>query len=88
MYFFKNKGKQYLDLTGNLILSHNDRLVKARVKSAAPVKVLSAKYVLISTLNIKNKIIATWMVLIFIWGKSSQLIPNDTDLNLPKVKIK
>ncbi len=57
MYFFKHKGKQYLDLTGNLILSHNDHLVKARISSAAPCKVLNGRYVInIGKLNFPKKI--------------------------------
>lgn len=88
MYFFKKQNKQYLDLTGDLILSHNDRLIKARSTSAAPHKALNAKYVLVGDLNLKHKVIATWMVLWFIWGKSKPLVASDTKLNLPKVKVK
>jgi hypothetical protein len=35
MYFYKEKGEQVLDLRGGLVLTHNDALVKGRVKSAA-----------------------------------------------------
>ena len=45
MYFFKLKGKQMLDLRGDLILTHNDALVKSRIKSAAPAGVRNARYI-------------------------------------------
>ena len=81
MYFFLKKGKQYLDLTGNLILSHNDKLVKARVTSAAPTKVLNARYVINSgKLNFRGKLKATLIALNFIWGKPIPLKPEDTNL--------
>lgn len=81
MYFFKNQGKQFLDLTGNLILSHNDRLVKTRSTSAAPTKVLNAKYIINSgDLNIIGKLKATRLALSFIWGKPNPLVAEDTAL--------
>jgi len=86
-FFFKNK-KQYLDLTGNLILSHNDRLVKARTQSAGPTKVLNAKYVVnAGDLNFRGKLKATKLALGFIWGKPNPLIAEDTNLNKPKLKV-
>lgn len=84
MYFFKKQGRQYLDLTGNLILSCNDRLIKARVTSAAPNKVLNAKYILnTGKLNLREKFKATRLALRFIWGKPQPLIESDTDLKTP-----
>lgn len=83
MYFFKKKGKQYLDLTGNLILSHNNILIKARVTSAAPNGVLYPKYIMLGSHRIK----ATIAVLRFIWGKPNPLLPSDTDLKKPIVKV-
>ena len=81
MYFFKKKGRQYLDLTGNLILSHNDQLIKARVSSAAPHKALNAKFIVnAGDLNLIGKLKATWIALCFIWGKSTALKPEDTDI--------
>ena len=85
-YFFLKNGKQYLDLTGDLILSHNDRLVKARSKSAAPVKVLNAKFVLnAGDLNLRGKLKATKIALKFIWGKPEPLLAEDTNFNKPKL---
>lgn len=73
MYFFLNKGKQVLDLRGDLILTHNDALVKGRVKSAAPSGVHNAKYVLLADLGFFRKIKATGHAIGFIWGKSQAL---------------
>ena len=88
MYFFLNKGKQYLDLTGDLVLSQNDQLVKARSKSAAPVKVLNAKFVVnAGKLNFRGKLKATILVLRFVWGKPAPLLPEDTNLNKPHLKV-
>ena len=84
MYFFKKEGKQYLDLTGDLILSSNDRLIKARSKSAAPVKALNAKFVLnCGDLTFIGKLKATLLVLRFVWGKPQPLIAEDTNKREP-----
>lgn len=83
MYFFKKKGKQYLDLTGDLILTCNDRLVKARSTSAAPTKILNASYITNADLNIRGKLKATSLALRFIWGKPTPLKQEDTDLKKP-----
>lgn len=67
MYFFKKQGRQYLDLTGNLILSHNDKLIKARVSSAAPHKALNAKFIVnTGDLNLRGKLKAALLALRFI----------------------
>lgn len=84
MYFFKKSGRQYLDLTGNLILSHNDKLVKARSTSASPTKVLNAKFVVnAGDLNLRGKLKATILALRFIWGKPEPLTVADTDFKAP-----
>ena len=77
MYFFQKRGKQHLDLRGNLILSHNDALVKARVKSSAPRYVNNAKYILdINKMGFIRKIRATFAAISFIWGKNQALTGN------------
>ena len=86
MYFFKESGKQVLDLTGNLILSFNDSLVKARAPSAAPDAVKNRKSIMINELGFYRKIKATFIVIGFIWGKDQQLTEIDTALNKPYVK--
>lgn len=74
MYFYKEKGKQILDLRGDLVLTHNDGLVKGRVKSAAPSSVKNAKYIQdIARMGFFRKVRATLHVIGFIWGKSQAL---------------
>lgn len=74
MYFFKKDGKQVLDLRGDLILTHNDDLVRTRVKSAAPRYVRNATYICgIPELGFMAKVRASFMALGFIWGKSQKL---------------
>lgn len=68
MYFFKKNGRQYVDCTGDLILTHNDAVIKARSKSAGPHKALNARYVIVPRLGFSHKIRASWQLLGFIWG--------------------
>lgn len=89
MYFFKHRGKQYLDLSGDLILTNNDRLVKARATSAAPHKVLNASYVSNAGINLLGKIKATTLCLRFIWtDRFKALGPEDTNLKQPHTNDK
>lgn len=74
MYFYKEKGKQVLDLRGDLVLTHNDNLVKGRVKSAAPAAVRNAKYIQdIGRMGFWRKVRATLHVIKFIWSKGQAL---------------
>jgi len=74
MYFFKKGGKQILDLRGDLVLTHNDALVKGRVKSAAPASVRNAKRIEdIPNLGFWGKVKASHAALKFIWGPSQAL---------------
>lgn len=76
MYFYKQKGRQVLDLRGDLILTHNDALVKGRVKSAAPSAVRNAVYVQgIPSLGFWRKLRVTFAAIRFIWGPSRALTP-------------
>lgn len=76
MYFYKQKGKQVLDLRGNLVLSHNDALVKGRVKSAAPAAVRNPRYIVgIAGFGFWRKLRATKAAIGFIWGPSMALRP-------------
>lgn len=79
MYFYKNKGKQVLDLRGVLVLTHNDALVKGRVKSAAPAGVQNAKYVLLPELGFVGKVKATFHAIGFIWGENQALTKETID---------
>lgn len=79
MYFFKVQGDQRLDLRGNLVLSHNDRLIKARVSSAAPKCVKNGRYIP----DLKSggfrgfwrRWKATLAAIRFIWGSNQALTP-------------
>lgn len=79
MYFYKQKGKQVLDLRGDLILSHNPALVRGRVKSAAPAAVRNATYVEnIPMMGFRAKLAATRIALRFIWSRENQALDADT----------
>lgn len=81
MYFFMKSGKQHLDLRGDLVLSHNDALVKTRIKSAAPRFVSNAIYILnIHQLSLIQKLKASKAALSFIWGKNKALTPDTIDI--------
>lgn len=74
MYFYKQKGRQILDLRGDLILTHNDALVKGRVKSAAPAGVRNAFYIEgIPAMGFVAKLRASRVALSFIWGADRSL---------------
>lgn len=73
MYFYKQKGRQCLDLRGDLILTHNDAIAKARVKSAGPSHVRNASYTPVASLGRLGKLKATWAAVRFIWGPSQAL---------------
>ena len=73
MYFYNTGGKQHLDLRGDLILTHNDALVKTRNKSAAPRHVHNPKYISIQGLTFVRKIKATFHAIGFIWGENQAL---------------
>jgi len=76
MYFYKQKGRQILDMRGDLVLTHNDALVIGRVKSAAPAAVRNALYVKgIPARGLRGKLRATRFALVFIWGPSVALKP-------------
>lgn len=74
MYFYKKKGKQILDLRGDLILTHNLNLVTGRIKSAAPSGVRNAKYIPdIAAMGPFRKLKTTVAAIKFIWGASQAL---------------
>ena len=77
MYFFKKRKKIFLDLRGDLILSHNPALVTARLPSAAPHFVRNGRYILDlkGKYGFWHKIRATFATIGFIWGKSERLHP-------------
>lgn len=81
MYFYKEDGKQCLDLKGDLILSFNDELIKTRVKSAAPVTVKAPDgFVLnIGKLGFIKRIKLVINVTRFVFGKARELKREDTN---------
>lgn len=79
MYFYNAGGKQHLDLRGDLILTHNDALVKTRNKSAAPRFVHNSKHISIQGLTFVRKIKATFHAIGFIWGENQALTKSAID---------
>ena len=80
MYFYKKNGKQYLDMRGDLVLSHNNALIKKRTPSAGPYKAVNGRSALnIKRLSFVQKIKLSLIVIGFIWGR-------DQELKNPKVE--
>jgi len=81
MYFYLENGKQCLDLKGTLILSFNDELVKARVKSAGPktIKAPDGYIKNVGKAKFFNRVFITLRVIAFIWGRDKQLKREDTN---------
>lgn len=74
MYFYREKGKIILDLRGDMILTHNDALVKCRISGAAPKAVRNAKYIQgIPRMSVWRKLRASSAAIRFIWGASEAL---------------
>lgn len=86
MYFFKHKGKQYVDFTGDLLITQNDNAVKARFKSAAPENMFYGNFIEIPKLNFKGKLKATFFIIKFIWGGQLPLVKYKTPKNDPYMK--
>ena len=73
MYFTKENGNQILDMAGDLVLTKNNNLVIARVKSAAPKAVRNAKHILLNELSFFRKVQATLQVARFIWSRAKPI---------------
>lgn len=72
MHFHRHKGKQILNLQGNLILSKNDDLVSCVSPSAAPNRVQCAYYVKgLAKAGFMAKLRATGRAIAFIWSKGA-----------------
>ena len=67
MHFYMEKGKQRLDLTGNLILTVNENLVAIRSSSAGPRIVEKPHYLRLRGAKFKGKMLASIIALKFIW---------------------
>lgn len=80
MYFYLQKGRQVLDLRGDLVLSHNSDLCIGRIKSAAPASVRNAKYIVgLPRMGVAAKLRASAAVLRFIWGGSQAIITPENE---------
>ena len=67
-----------LDLRGDLILTHNEALVRGRIKSAAPASVRNATYVAgVHSMGFLGKLNATRVALGFIWARESQALTHE-----------
>lgn len=74
MYFWKDRGKQILDLRGDFILSHNDALIRTRVPTAGPKHVRNGRYIVgIARMGFFRRLRASWHALLFVWGPSQAL---------------
>jgi len=70
MHFHKKKGKQILNLQGDLILTKRDDLVTSVAPSAAPNRVQCAYYVKgLAKMGFAGKLRATGRAISFIWSK-------------------
>lgn len=70
MHFHKEKGRQVLDMSGDMVLTFNKDLVSARSKSAAPQVVRRATYICdMGRLTLRGKIATSFRALAFIWGR-------------------
>lgn len=67
MFFFKQNGKQQLDLSGNLILTRNEHLIRAKSKINAPRKTYNANFIKMRKLGFFGRIKATIIAVRFIW---------------------
>lgn len=68
MHFSKERGKPHLSAKGNLILSHNARLVTSTSSSAGPREVDDANYIMCKGLTFRGKVTASIKALNWIWG--------------------
>ncbi len=70
MYFYKERGKQTLDLKGDLIITTAKTVVTARSPSCAPRRVLNAnKSICLPLLDTRRKkLMAIYIVACVIWN--------------------
>jgi len=74
MFFYKKNSQQFLDLRGDLILTHNKNVIATRIKSAAPAAIHNARYINdIPRMSWYRKLKTTIAVIKFIWGKNHSL---------------
>ena len=66
MLFTKVKGKQYLDMSGNLVLTKNEQLVAVTAPSAMPKGIQGGEHAFVRK---GSRLRATLTALNFIWSK-------------------
>ena len=66
MFFTKHKGKQHLNMHGNLVLTKNEQLVATSAPSAMPALIQGGVHAYVRK---GGKIAATITALNFIWSK-------------------
>lgn len=66
MFFSKVKGKQVLNMQGNLVLTKNEKLVAVTVPSAMPARIQGGDHAYVRK---GGRIAATLTALNFIWSK-------------------
>ena len=80
MFFVFAKGKRFLNLKGNLILTHNARLVRGNNKKATPQSIAGGLFLqILPDSGFRLRCRATWAAFAFIWGDTEALDP-DTDI--------
>lgn len=70
MHFYKNHGKQILNMKGDLIVTHNKDVVSALSKSAGPSQVLNARFLPnVGELRFIDKLEVILIVVKFVFGE-------------------
>lgn len=71
MYFLFHNNTRYLNLEGNLIITHNERLIMGNHKRATPQHITGGMFVkVVATSGFWRRIQASRAALSFIWGQS------------------
>lgn len=86
MYFFKQNGKQILDLTGDVVITHNDEPIKARTKSAGPSAIKNHVFIKLHNASFFKKVFYTFYLATYVWRKNQELTADKTNLNKPLIK--
>jgi hypothetical protein len=83
MYFYKSKGKQILDLTGDIVLTHNSDPLKTRAKSCAPAAIRGGQYIKLHNVGFWRRVYIMIYVAAWVWRSSLELTEDKTALNKP-----
>lgn len=73
MYFYKEQGKQLLDMHGDLLITQSNSIIAARSKSAAPSKCINGAAILLPRIDTPwKKLKAILIVARKIWKEGGQ----------------